>query len=406
MPSTPVDELDDVFVSAPASNTRSKTKKHNDHPLSVNSDQEYKDANGQSIAPKPTGNELLNQPNNTDIPHNAISLADQQPVLELKLDKIQLTTFDGDYTQWIPFRDQYVDLVHNNPKLTAITKFFQLRSHLRGMASDAINGFKLCSADYETAWFTLKKRYDKPEKIIDEYLQKFYDLPYLTHASSISLLNMVNRTNQLIRVFPALGVDVTSWDTLIKFNLKTRLDRGTYNKWLDQVKFRQNVPVAELLDFIEIEAGEHVPRATERQFRGNVQHRLLPKPQGFRRNPTTMAITSKTEELNHGVTRTHERNTKPTENSSKCAQCKGPHELYLCPTFLGLTVSDRIKKQKAFDLCYRCLRKHKHPADCKFGACPVCQKDHNKLLCYTFERQSKGHNKPKVNNVSSNDDWA
>lgn len=47
----------------------------------------------------------------------------QQPVIELKLDKIQLANFDGDLTQWIAFRDQFKDLVHDNPKLTAVTKF-------------------------------------------------------------------------------------------------------------------------------------------------------------------------------------------------------------------------------------------------------------------------------------------
>lgn len=41
----------------------------------------------------------------------------QLSTIELKLDKIQLQTFDGDWTEWITFRDQSTDLVHENPRL-------------------------------------------------------------------------------------------------------------------------------------------------------------------------------------------------------------------------------------------------------------------------------------------------
>lgn len=85
----------------------------------------------------------------------------QQPTIELKMDKITLPTFDGDLTNWLPFKDQFVDLVHTNPRYTAITKFIQLRNHLKGMALEAINGFKLSASNYDAAWYVLTRRYDK-----------------------------------------------------------------------------------------------------------------------------------------------------------------------------------------------------------------------------------------------------
>lgn len=325
---------------------------------------------------------LTSDVDNETISNNKTPLfaVDQQPLIELKLDKIQLPTFDGDFTQWIAFRDQYLDLVHNNQRLTEVTKFFQLRSHLKGMALEAINGFKLCAADYEAAWFKLKKRYDKPEKIIDEYLQKFYDLPYMSHPTSSGLLTIVNRTNQLLRVLPVLGVQVKTWDTMLKYNIKSRLDRATYNKWLDLVKFRQNVPITELLDFLEIEAGEHVPRAMERVHRTNVTHKTFNK--GNRKHPAAFMVTTKPNNNQKPEQSAQAYASQPSYSDNRCQQCKGQHELYRCPTFLALKVEDRIKKQRAFKVCSRCLRKHQHPADCKFGSCPVCKRDHNRLLCF------------------------
>lgn len=290
---------------------------------------------------------------------------DQHPCVELKLDKIQLPTFDGDLTTWIAFRDQYLDLVHNNQKLTAVTKFYQLKNHLKGLALDAINGFKLSAADYEAAWFVLMKRYDKPDQIIDEYIRKFETLPYLTNAHAVGLIRMVNAANQLIRVLPNLGVDVTTWDKWIIFNLKAKLDKGTLHKWMDQVKLRQNIKLQELLEFLEVEAAECLPTEAERtrpyEISKNSQKRFRKmKP------ATTMVVTV-----------------------AKCKQCNGDHPIYRCPTFKALPVADRIKKVKAAKLCIRCLQEHQHPADCKFGACPTCTKDHNSLLCFKKEQPKK-----------------
>lgn len=293
-------------------------------------------------------------------------IIEQQPLVELKLDKIQLPTFDGDLTNWIAFRDQYVDLIHNNKKFTPMTKFYQLKSHLKGLALDAINGFKLSSADYEAAWFVLMKRYNKPDQIIDEYIRRFEALPYLTQAHAIGLIKMVNAANQLIRVLPNLGVDVSTWDKWIIFNLKARLDRSTLHKWMDQVKLRQNVKLQELLEFLEIEAAECLPTEAEKtrptmskeSFKNSRR-----SPRKFR-HATAMVVTA----------------------AQKCGQCNGEHPLYRCPTFKALPVADRIKKVKALKLCIRCLQMHQHPADCKFGACPTCTKDHNSLLCLKREQ--------------------
>lgn len=172
---------------------------------------------------------------------------DQKPRIDLRLDKIQLVTFDGDLTNCISFRDQFLDLVHNNPNLTAITKFHQLKTPLRGLALDSINGFKLSAVDYETAWSLILSRYNKKKKIIEEYIKKFTELPPLNpEPTSTQLINMVNRTNQLFRVLPNLGVNVDSWDSWIIYTVKSKLDRFTLRKWLDQAKRRENIPLSEV----------------------------------------------------------------------------------------------------------------------------------------------------------------
>lgn len=311
----------------------------------------------------------------------------QQPTLELRMDKFILPTFDGDLTNWLSFRDQFSDLVDKNQKYTAITKFIQLRNHLKGSALEAIKGFKLSAANYDAAWHILKRRYDKPDRIIDEYLQQLDDLPILSGPSAQKLIAMVNCTNQILRVLPTLGIDTSTWDAIIKHHLVSKLDRATHKKWLDEVKLRQGVPLQELIEFLEIEASENLPLQQkglyQRDRRGN------DRPKGH----VAAVLTTVAEDDTAGSGQGH-------LNREKCPQCKGNHPLFLCGTFKKLKVKDRINKVRSFKLCGRCLRKHEHPSECKFGMCPTCTKDHNSLLCYQKERQFNEAT-PRVANLHS-----
>lgn len=234
----------------------------------------------QNLPPPFNRPDPFNQFNNIPRPHTPIPPVPQQngnlsttnyhenyadfPTMTLKLDRITIPTFDGDLTQWISFRDQFTDLVHNNPTLTPIVKFTMLRNHLRGLAAGAINGFKLSGADYETAWQIIMNRYNRPDKIIDEYLRRFNELPKLRSPPTASqLIIMANTANQLIRVLPNLGQNVDTWDTWILFNLKERLDRTTLVKWIGTANRRANIKLSEFLDFLEFEAS--LPTAINQQ---------------------------------------------------------------------------------------------------------------------------------------------
>lgn len=169
------------------------------------------------------------------------------PITELRFDKVTLSTFSRDHTEWISFRDEFTKYVHCNPNLSAVMKFHQLRTHLEGIALEAINGLTLSDADYEAAWSLLKGRYDNERILVAEYLKRFFDLPYLSqNPTPTQFLQMVNKTNQLIRVLPLYDYDVSSWDPILIFVLTSRLDTQTLRKWNDQIKKRQRMKELQL----------------------------------------------------------------------------------------------------------------------------------------------------------------
>lgn len=283
--------------------------------------------------------------------------ANTMPNLDLKLDRITIPTFNGDLTNWIAFRDQFNDLVHNNGRVTPIIKFNILRSHLTGLALDAINGFNLTNADYETAWSLLLSRYDRPDQIIGEYLNKFSNLPKLQSApTSTQLITMVNCTNQILRVLPNLGVPVTNWDPWMSHHLKARLDTTTLNKWLDQAKGRQQIKLPELLEFLELQATE--------------------------RSITTPQLTSSpiTEIRKWSQTDSH-------EDTKQCVFCDHNHPIFRCPTFNSLPLTTKTDIVNQEELCHKCLLGH-DAAVCSFPPCPHCGMEHNRRLCPTKEKRT------------------
>lgn len=283
----------------------------------------------------------------------------QKPVLQLKFEKIQIENFNGDLTEWIPFRDQFLDLVHNNENLTDITKFYQLRQHLSGLALEAINGFKMSASDYEAAWQAVLQRFDNQDQIIFEYIRQFLNLPILNPNSSRNhFFAMVDRTQQLLRVLPHFNIDVSSWDTILIYCLVSRLDLHTSKKWKDQVKKRQGIKISELIEFLEVEAQEASNPSRQKP---------KPPPKPVKKKANVMVA---------------------TVNQRKCPNCGGEHAIFNCKAFLALAVQDRIKKVRELKICLRCLKTHDGKADCNFS-CKTCQQPHNNLVCYMKEKEYK-----------------
>lgn len=292
-----------------------------------------------------------------------------KPILQLKFDKVQLNTFSGDLTEWIAFRDQYLELVHLNGNLPEMSKYLQLRTLLKGIALDAISSFSVSAADYQAAWSTLMHRYDNKDMIISEYIRKFVEMPKLSgQPISAKYINMINRTNQLTKILPKLGASTTSWDPILLYHLREKLDQPTLKKWRDQVKRRQGVTLSEFKEFLEVEATECAssPRSDYSQLTKKQPH---VKQFQFKKRPTVLHT---------------------AVGSNDCVQCKGNHQLYACPTFSKLKIQERIQRAQKAKVCQKCLTKH--DGECKLGPCKTCSKNHNHLLCYKRDKERSQEN--------------
>lgn len=75
---------------------------------------------------------------------------------------------------------------------------------------------------------------------------------------------MINATNQMLRALPNWGIVVQSWDPWIKFMIVTKLDEATRRERRQKIGREQQVPLAKLLDFLEVRATNVQPTQGDR----------------------------------------------------------------------------------------------------------------------------------------------
>lgn len=184
---------------------------------------------------------------------------------------------------------------------------------------------------------------------------------------------MIDVTNQMLRALSNWGIGVDSWDPWIKFMLFSKLDDATRKLWKQEIKRKQQVPLKDLLEFLEIRALEMQPAQGERlkqNFSNNMERKKKDQPRRI------MHVT----------------------NYNICPNCSKEHPIYMCQKLRELSAKERTETIRRLKLCFRCLKSH-GPDQCRFKACPVCDGPHNTLLCYKAERERlKKHEKPNSEN--------
>jgi hypothetical protein len=88
-----------------------------------------------------------------------------------------LCTFNGNYTEWQSFWDNFESVIESNEDLSEIDKFSYLRASLSWSAASANKGFPLTGSNSPGAVKSLKERYGDSQKIISTHMDLLINLP-------------------------------------------------------------------------------------------------------------------------------------------------------------------------------------------------------------------------------------
>lgn len=337
----------------------------------------------------------MEPPENTNHAHinretfnNSVNNSNQVPSINssltpsVKLAALKIPKFTGSYEEWATFSDIFTALVHENDTISDIQKFFYLRSSLGGDAEKSLQCLETSAENYRTAWKTLISRYNNKKVLIQNHTRALYGLSVITSETSVQLRELIDGINGHINALQMLGQQPKAWGSLLIHLITIKLDKGSLREW-ETISQKNDISTVEtLLEFLQnrflvLEAIESSNGISTQAVGSNIQKKW----------PNRSSA--------HVAT-----------NEVKCYNCSGAHTIYRCPSFIAMSVNDRIKKISDLKLCKICLRSHPD-VKCQARRCAKCSRPHNSLLHFTktnnfnSENNSGTSNMPATNNKSS-----
>ncbi|XP_063394197.1 uncharacterized protein LOC134679240 [Cydia fagiglandana] len=299
----------------------------------------------------------------------------------VRLPKIDLPHFDGNYQHWLGFRDTYISLIHNNPAINDISKFHYLRASLKSSAALVIQSLDFSSDNYYKAWQLVSERYDNPRLLINNHIQALFNLEPMQHESSSLLRNMVDVTNKNLRALGTLGEPTDHWDTLVIYIMSKMLDLVTKREWEEHRNLLTGSPtLQQYIKFLNNRAD-----LLESLGNNNVNN------SGYK--------TSKHKLHSHNEPqKTHNYLTATKNNAYRkpivCPYCKQDHFLFNCESFRKLDIDNRIKNVNGYSVCKNCLRPGHLEKQCVLSHCKYCKLKHNTLLHKHVDKESSSSDVP------------
>ena len=278
----------------------------------------------------------------------------------LKMPKFDLPKFDGQYTKWVPFYEQFIASVDSNSSIPDIQKFNYLKSALSGEALQLVAHIPLSTSNYKVALKSLRKRYNIKRLIINSHIDKILQLKPLVNESAVELRKLMVAFEENLMALDALNVKGGD-PYLIRF-LWQKLDEESRKQWelhcpgtdletLDEFKDFINKRVRALESYIDPSTQNKSSQKTSFSREIHRQKTHFPAPQSYKATIET------------------------------CPCCNEAHKLFMCKKFESLNVKDRKNVAYNSKLCFNCLSSGHVTKDCKSkSSCKKCQARHNTLL--------------------------
>ncbi|XP_045533958.1 uncharacterized protein LOC123721012 [Papilio machaon] len=283
---------------------------------------------------------------------------------EVKLPKINIPQFSGNYHDWSTFRDLYTRLIHNNHSLSKVQKLHYLKSSITGEAEQLLRQIQITERNYDVAWETLNNRYNNRRIIVQTILNRLFNQRKLSQSTAKGIKDLLDTTVECLNSLKNNDVETTNWDIIVIHLIVNKLDDESHKQWEEDVG---ELPIDILPTF------ERFTKFLETRFRVYEM----------------MCTTSVNVSRERNASKTKSFIT--TNNTQHCPFCKQDHRLSACTEFAKLDVNKRIEHIQNERLCFNCLSPSHSVIHCRSKAsCHECRKRHHTLIHLTrTERESE-----------------
>ena len=311
-----------------------------------------------------------------------------------KMPLLDMPTFSGDYREYGMFMDQF-DAIIGQRKCDDVTKLSHLKRALRGDARTAIFRLGVCGTDsYQRARNILAERYGNKRLIARSFITTIVGHAPVKADDGLGLRTFITTLGDATDGLGQLGVDLTTWDTILVFHVMAKLDVETQRDYNMKFPSRALADLDELVKYLTNRAVAMEDTANERP---------LSKRQEKKANANLLKLEKQSNEdgmsgdchqtgggYNAGKPPFKKFEKKPFDKApggggekfvQRCIKCQAAHALYKCHAFEQLSRPQRKEFVKKSGVCFNCLRTGHGSRECKSTySCNVCKERHHSML--------------------------
>ncbi|XP_018317370.1 uncharacterized protein [Mycetomoellerius zeteki] len=149
----------------------------------------------------------------------------------MRLPKINLPSFAGDYNAWRSFHDLFTTMVVDNNDLMNVERMHYLKTCLKGDAARLVTNLKVTDDTFFIAWKTLVTRYENKRMLISAQLDKLFGLKPIKSRSAKELNTILATVTAALGALEALDCNTSSWDPFLVYLVARLLDADTREAW-------------------------------------------------------------------------------------------------------------------------------------------------------------------------------
>lgn len=199
----------------------------------VDFEQRYCDAKGFLLSKRPVD---MNQTLDTSTFAHGHSSS-----FHLRLPKIDLPHFDGDYSNWLSFRDTFKSMIHCNSEIPTVAKLQYLLQSLGPKARKPYESIEIKADNYFSTWSALLTRYDNKRFLKRQLFKGLYDLPGVNQECASKIHNLVDDFQRFVKALEKMDEPVEHWDTPLINLLSYKLDQSTLRTWEEKTSDKDDV---------------------------------------------------------------------------------------------------------------------------------------------------------------------
>lgn len=349
--------------------------------------------------------------------------------------------FAGGPSEWRAFSEAFHWEVHTNEAIDDELKLSVLKAVCIGKASEVIEEFELCSANYAMAWDRLRDQFDSKYEVVLFHTQKILSLSDISDLNDNSIRNFIAQSEEHLQ---EIGILCISLDEFIASIIISKMDGDVRKAWnefrLKEAKF--TVHSTSEASNIQARIEDFVPHfslvlkflqsISEKQATYASKLKQKPREASPENQSSNSASTSQIDAIpstsqadsspknarqtakSSGQASNSKANAKrPVDSKQKidwnkvnnadlayCTACAGSHWIQKCDKFANMPLEDRCKLREQKKLCIQCLRKY-HDGQCGTESankpCPKCsiRAFHNMFLCPTKDREMMSQKQAK-----------